>query len=98
MNKRLPLVENLISRNAEKSIGNLPGHIFKSRMKRINSRYKLIEFLSGRRSSANTVVNLAKAGFRFGAVVLIKILVFNVASKRLAWLVHTLWGVSGLLK
>ena len=48
-------------------------------MKRINSRYKLIEFLSGRRSSANTVVNVAKVGFKSGAVVLIKKLVFNVA-------------------
>ena len=35
-------------------MGNFPG-IFKSRMKRINSSYKLIEFLSGRRSvSVNT--------------------------------------------
>ena len=50
-------------------------------MKQTNSSYKLIEFLSGRRSSAaDTVVNLE---FRFGAVVLIEKLVFKVAYKNI---------------
>ena len=52
-------------------------------MKRIDSSYKLIEFLSGRRSSADAVVNVATVEFRFGAVVLIEILVFNVAYENL---------------
>ena len=47
-------MESLISKNAKRSIGNFPG-IFKSRMKRINSSYKLIEFLYGRGSGADTV-------------------------------------------
>ena len=41
-------------------------------MKRINSSYKLIEFLSGRRSGADTVVNVATIEFRFRAIVLIE--------------------------
>ena len=48
-------------------------------MKRINSSYKLIEFLSGGGSGADTVVNVAMVEIRFGAVVLIEKLVFNVA-------------------
>ena len=48
-----------------RSICNFPG-IFKSRIKRIDSGYKLIEFLSGRRGSADTVVNVATVEFRFG--------------------------------
>ena len=48
-------------------------------MKRIKSSYKLIEFLSGRGSGPDTVVNVAMVEFRFGAVVLIEKLVFNVA-------------------
>ena len=48
-------------------------------MKRINSSYKLIEFLSGRGSGADTIVNVATVELRFRAVVLIKKLVFNVA-------------------
>ena len=46
-------------------------------MKRIDSSYKLIEFLSSRRSGADTVINVATAEFRFGAVVLIEKLVFK---------------------
>ena len=42
-------------------------------MKRIDCGYKLIEVLSGRRGSAETVVNVATVKFRFGAVVLIEI-------------------------
>ena len=55
-------------------------------MKRINSKYKLIEFLSSRGSGAGTIVNVATVEVRFGAVVLIGELVFNVAYdlKRLA--------------
>ena len=34
--------------------------MFQSRMKRIDISYKLIEFISGRRSSADTVVNVAR--------------------------------------
>ena len=41
-------------------------------MKRIDSSYKLIEFLFGRGNSADAVVNVATAQFRFGAIVLIK--------------------------
>ena len=48
-------------------------------MKRINSSYKLIEFLSSRGSSADTIVNVATVEVRFGAVLLIEKLVFNVA-------------------
>ena len=48
-------------------------------MKRINSSYKLIEFLSGRGSGADTIVNIATVELRFWAVVLIKKFVFNVA-------------------
>ena len=48
-------------------------------MKRINSSYKLIEFLSGRRSGADTVVNLATVEFRFGAFSLIEKFVLDVA-------------------
>ena len=33
-------------------------------MKRINSSYKLVEFLSGRRSGADTVVNVVRIEFR----------------------------------
>ena len=42
----------------------------------------MIEFLSGGKSSADTVVNLATVEFRFGAVVLIEKLVFNVAYEK----------------
>ena len=42
----------------------------------------MIEFLSGRRSGADTVVNVATVEFRFGAVVLIEKLVFNVAYEK----------------
>ena len=47
-------------------------------MKRIDSSYKLMEVFSGRRGSADTVVNVATVEFRFGSVLLIKKLVFNV--------------------
>jgi len=53
-------------------------------MKRINSGYKLIEVLSGRRGSADTVVNVATVELRFGAVVLIEKLVFNVAYEKIS--------------
>ena len=52
-------------------------------MKRIDSSYKLIKVLSGRRSSADTVVNVATVEFRFWAVILIEKLVFNVAYKKI---------------
>ena len=41
-------------------------------MKRIDSSYKLIEFLSGRRSSADAVINEGNVEFRCRAVVLIE--------------------------
>jgi len=53
-------------------------------MKQIDSGYKLIEVLSGRRGSAETVVNLATVKFRFGAIVLIEKLVFNVAYEKIS--------------
>ena len=48
-------------------------------MKRINSSYKLVEFLSGRRSGADTVVNVVTIEFRFRAIVLIEKFVLDVA-------------------
>ena len=52
-------------------------------MKQIDSSCKLIEVLSGRRGSADTVVNVATVEFRFGAVVLIEKFVFNVAYEKI---------------
>ena len=52
-------------------------------MKRINSSYKLIEFLSGGGSGADTVVNVATVEVSFGAVVLIEKLVFGETGRRL---------------
>ena len=52
-------------------------------MKQINSSYKLIEFLSGRRSGTNTVDNVATVEFRFGAIALIEKLLLNVAYKKI---------------
>ena len=52
-------------------------------MKRINSSYKLIEFLSGGGSGADTVVNVPTVEVRFGAVVLIEKLVFNVEYEKI---------------
>jgi len=50
----------------------------------IDSGYKLIEVLSGRRGSADTVVNVATVEFRFGAVVLIEKLVSNVPYEKIS--------------
>ena len=61
-----------------KEVHNFTG-IFKSRMKRIDSSYKLIEFLSGRRSSADAVINETNVEFRFRVAVLIEKLVFDLA-------------------
>ena len=44
---------------------------------------KLIEFLSGGGSGADTVINVATVEVRFGAVVLIEKLVFNVAYEKI---------------
>ena len=63
-------------------IGNFPS-IFKSQLKRINSSYILIEFLSSRGSGADTIVIVATVDVRFGAVVLIEKLVFNVAFEKI---------------
>ena len=52
-------------------------------MKRINSSYKLVEFLSGRRSGADTVVNVATIKFRFRAIVLIEKFVLDVAYEKI---------------
>ena len=52
-------------------------------MKRINSSYILIEFLTGRGSGADTVVNVATVELRFRVVVLIKKMVFNVAYEKI---------------
>ena len=52
-------------------------------MKRINNSYKLIEFLSGRGSGAETIVNVATIELRFRAVVSIKKFVFNVAYEKI---------------
>ena len=77
MHKPLPSTETLISGNV-KEVG-----VLKSRIKRISSSCKLIEFLSGRRSGADTVVNVATVEFRFGAVILIEKLVFKVAYEKI---------------
>ena len=55
-------------------------------MKRINSSYKLIEFLSGRRSGADTVINVATIEFRFRAIVLNEKFVLDVAYEN--WILH----------
>ena len=52
-------------------------------MKRINSSYKLVEFLSGRRSGVDTVVNVATIEFRFRAIVLIEKFVLDVAYEKI---------------
>ena len=75
MHKPLPSIETLISRNAKEGI-------FTSRTKRIDFNYNLIEFLSGRRSSSDTVVNVATV--EVGAVVLIEKLVFNVTYEKIS--------------
>ena len=61
---------------------------FRFRLKRLDSSYKLIEFLSGRRNNADTVVNVAMIEFRLGAVVLIEKFVFSAAYEKIgvaAW-------------
>ena len=52
-------------------------------MKRINSSYKLTEFLSSRGSGADTVVNVATVEFRFGPLYFDWKLVFNVAYEKI---------------
>ena len=59
-------------------------------MKQINSSYKLIEFLSGRRSGANTVVNVATVEFRFRAIVLIEKFVLDVAYEKIGVASHSI--------
>ena len=81
MHKPLPSMESLISRNA-KQVSEI-SHVYKSRMKRINSSYILIEFLSGRRSGADTVVNVTTIEFRFRAIVLIEKFVLDVAYEKI---------------
>ena len=53
-------------------------------MKRINSSYKLIEFLPGIRSGVDTVVNVATVQFRFRAIVLIEKFVLDVAYEKIS--------------
>ena len=52
-------------------------------MKRINNSYKLIELISGRRSGADTVVNVSTVEFRFRAIVLIEKFVLDVAYEKI---------------
>ena len=52
-------------------------------MKRVDGGYKLIEFFSAGWNSADAVVDVAAVEFRFGAVVLIKKLVFNISYKKI---------------
>ena len=59
MHKPLPSIETLISRNAKEVSEISQVYHVKSRVKRIDSGYKLIEVLSGGRGSADTVVNVA---------------------------------------
>ena len=51
-------------------------------MKRINSSYKLVEFLSGRRSGVDTVVNVATIEFGFRAIVLIEKFVLDAQAPK----------------
>ena len=52
-------------------------------MKRVDGGYKLIEFFSAGWNSADAVVDVAAVEFRFGAVILIKKLVFNISYKKI---------------
>ena len=52
-------------------------------MKRINSSFNLAEFLSGRRSGADTVVNVATIKCRFRVIVLIEKFVLDVAYEKI---------------
>ena len=52
-------------------------------MKRINSSYNLIEFLSGGGSGADTIVNVATVELRSRTVVLVNKIVFNVAYEKI---------------
>ena len=79
-------METLISRNAKEisEISQVYLRSFNSRMKRITaSSYKLIEFLTDKSSSADTVVNKATVEFGFEAVVLIENFVFNEAYEKI---------------
>ena len=53
-------------------------------MKGSDYGYKLSELLSDRRGSAHTVVNVATADFRFGAVILTEKLVFDDIYEKIA--------------
>ena len=83
MHKPLPSMESLISRNAKEVSEMSQVYFSKSRMKRINSSYRLVEFLSGRRSGADTVVDVATIEFRFRAIVLIEKFVLDVAYEKI---------------
>ena len=48
-----------------------------------NGSYKLIEFLAGRRSGADTVINVATIEFRFRAIELIEKFVLDVAYEKI---------------
>ena len=63
-------------------------------MNRINSSYKLIEFLSSKGNGADTIVNVATVEVRFGAVVLIEELVFNVVYEKIG-VVGSHFGAQG---
>ena len=64
-------------------------------MKQIDSGYKLIEILSGRRGTADTLVNVATVEFRFWAIVLIKKLVFNVTYEKIRRVAGSHFGTHG---
>ena len=52
-------------------------------MKGIDGGYKLSELLSGRGGSADAVVNVTAVEFRFGAVVLTRILMFDKTNEKI---------------
>ena len=62
---------NFDVKKSQRSVGNFPV-IFKSRVKGIDGGYKLCDLLSGRRGSANAVVNVTAVKFKFGAVAFTK--------------------------
>ena len=77
-------MESLISRNAKEVSEMSQVYFSKSRMKRINSSYRLVEsVLSGRRSGADTVVDIATIEFRFRAIVLIEKFVLDIAYEKI---------------
>ena len=63
-------------------------------MKGIDGGYTLSELLSGRGGSADAVVNVTAVEFRFGAVVLTKILMFDKTNEKI-WVAGSHFSTHG---